>query len=42
MAKNKLLLWVVKLLQLRSLGTPLSTITIIAHDLIKQFKGQKI
>ena len=24
-----------------SLGTPLSTITIIAHDLIKQFKGQK-
>ncbi|WP_440907377.1 ActS/PrrB/RegB family redox-sensitive histidine kinase [Candidatus Pelagibacter sp.] len=24
-----------------SLGTPLSTITIIAHDLMKQFKGQK-
>tara|TARA_B100000965_G_C19541878_1_gene735953 strand:- start:213 stop:1493 length:1281 start_codon:yes stop_codon:yes gene_type:complete len=24
-----------------SLGTPLSTITIIAHDLLKQFKGQK-
>ena len=24
-----------------SLGTPLSTITIIAHDLIKQFKGHK-
>ena len=24
-----------------SLGTPLSTITIITHDLIKQFKGQK-
>ena len=24
-----------------SLGTPLSTITIIAHDLKKQFKGQK-
>ena len=24
-----------------SLGTPLSTITIIAHDLTKQFKGQK-
>tara|TARA_B100001057_G_scaffold79910_1_gene75085 strand:+ start:549 stop:1829 length:1281 start_codon:yes stop_codon:yes gene_type:complete len=24
-----------------SLGTPLSTITIISHDLIKQFKGQK-
>ena len=24
-----------------SLGTPLSTITIIAHDLIKQFKGNK-
>ncbi len=24
-----------------SLGTPLSTITIIVHDLIKQFKGQK-
>ncbi len=24
-----------------SLGTPLSTITIIAHDLAKQFKGQK-
>jgi len=24
-----------------SLGTPLSTITIISHDLLKQFKGQK-
>ena len=24
-----------------SLGTPLSTITIIAHDLVKQFQGQK-
>ena len=24
-----------------SLGTPLSTITIIAHDLMKQFKGQQ-
>ncbi len=24
-----------------SLGTPLSTITIVAHDLMKQFKGQK-
>ena len=24
-----------------SLGTPLSTITIITHDLMKQFKGQK-